>query len=322
MVRLGARFRGLVLGGLACSCSALIGLDDYEIEPSLDAQGGSAEPSAGGSAAGDGAQAGGNGGVPSKSDGGAAGDPGSAGEGGTAGVSGAVGAGGTGCDTSCDDDIECSVDSCVEGKCVHTPSSALCDADDDECVTCELGIGCVARLATVTQILSDPHFDLNSGDWSQDIRDNDAQDFIINPDPTAHSAANAAWWMPAPADAIGQAYADLIQVIELPLQTKVLRLSGVYELTAGVLAPSDDYATAGIFRGATELVEFHTWRGSAGAKASWTTFEYRAPPDQLASLLETLADDPDFGITFDIFGETWDSKFGFDTLSLEAVGCE
>lgn len=335
MARLGARSGGLALGALASACSALIGLDDYAIDPSLDSQGGSAARSAGGGAAqsaggaaGDGAQAGGVGGEPRETNGGAAGDTSSAGKSGSvsaAGEGGAAGAGGaaTDCATLCDDDIDCTVDSCaVDGQCVHAPDSALCDADADECVTCELGIGCVASPATVTQILNDPNLDVNSDDWSEDIRDAELQDFIINPDPAAHSAPNAAWWLPAAADATGQAYADLIQGISLPLQTKALRLSGVYELRPGVIAPNKDYAVAGLFRGATEVLAFHTWRASDGAAPSWTSFEYQASATKLTNLLAMLAEDPDLSITFDIYGEMWDSEFRFDTLSLEAVSCE
>src|SRR6188768_4117794 len=113
MAWFGARFRGLVLGALVSSCSALIGLDEYEIDPSLDAQGGRAVPSAGGSAAGDPAQTGGIGGEPRKDDGGAAGSAGDGGAAGDTSVGGAAGTGNSGCDTSCDDDVECTEDSCV-----------------------------------------------------------------------------------------------------------------------------------------------------------------------------------------------------------------
>jgi hypothetical protein len=329
-----ARSSGIALAVLMSACSSLLGISDYEIDPSLDPQGG--QPG-GGSAMDAGGEAGapprqGDGGAPS----GTAGTPGSAGE--TPGASGAseggsggsaqAGTGGTGgsgggCNpASCDDEIECTVDSCGDdGKCVHTPDSGLCDADNDECVTCDALIGCVATPATKTQLLADPNLDLAQGDWTEDIQDSE-QPFIINPDPAAHSAPNSAWWLAADPLADIQAYADLMQVISLPPKVKSLRVTGFYQQTKGLIAPSDDYAVAGLYRGNTKLIEFHTWSASSAPRATWTGFEYWAKPAELASLLQTLQTTPSAVITFDIYGYVWDSTFRYDTLSLDAFTCE
>lgn len=314
------------------ACSSLLGISDYEIDPSLDPQGG--QPG-GGSAADSGGEAGepprqGDGGAPSST----AGAPGSAGE--TPGASGEAGSGnsaqagsgatggsGGGCNpANCDDEIDCTVDSCDDsGECLHTPDSGLCDADDDECVSCDALIGCVATPAVKTQLLSDPNLDLAQGDWTEDIQDSE-QLSIVNPDPTAHSAPNSAWWLAADPLADTQAYADLMQVISLPPKTKSLRLTGFYQQTKGLVGPSDDYTVAGLFRGSTSLLEFHTWRGSSAPRSTWTSFEYWASPTKLASLLQTLQTTPSTVVTFDVYGYVWDSTFHFDTLSLDAFTCE
>ncbi len=308
---------------LVSACSSLLGISDYEIDPSLDPQGGSAGSAANvGGEAGD--HSGGRGGAPA----GNAGEPGSAGE--TSGTGGAGEAGGAGGDgngggcklADCDDAIDCTVDSCGDdGECLHTADSALCDADNDECVTCDALIGCVARPATKTQLLSDPNLDLDQGDWTEDLQDS-AQESIINPDPAAHSAPNSAWWLAADPLSDTQAYGDLLQAVTLPPKTKSLRLTGYYQQTKGLVAPADDYAVAGLFRGSTELLEFHQWKASGAARSTWTSFEYWASPAKLASVLTTLETTPSTIITFDIYGYVWDSTFSYDTLSLDAFTCE
>jgi len=93
---------------LALGCGQVIGLSEYEIDESLDAE--SADGS-GGTSGGDGDVTGG-GGIDGE---------GGADSGGTGGTDpdGSGGGAPIGCEDDCDDDNECTVDACVGNKCTH-----------------------------------------------------------------------------------------------------------------------------------------------------------------------------------------------------------
>jgi hypothetical protein len=309
--------------GLGVGCSNIIGISDYEIDRDLDPQetgdGGSGDEggssSQGASAAanagqvGEGGEPSGSGGSPSGGGGGQAGEPAQAG--GDMGGASAVPCTPAGCD----DAIDCTVDSCDEaGECLHTADTSLCDADDDECVVCRVGIGCVAGEMVTQELLLDPNFDEPAGDWIEDIRETD-QSMIITEDSEAHSGGYSAWYLGVLDTATTQSYLDLLQYVTIPPNTKQLRLSGMYELFNGVTAPDEDYVFAGLFQGSEELLDFHQWFGDDLEASSWTAFEYLAPQ----ALLEDVVG---LEVTFDIYGYSWDSEFYFDTLSLEATVCD
>jgi hypothetical protein len=215
----------------------------------------------------------------------------------------------------CDDDIDCTVDSCdEEGACRHTADTSLCDVDDDECVVCRVGIGCVAGEMITQELLLDGTFDELTGEWREEILDT-MQEAIVNSDGAADSGDYSAWFHGDGATATEQGYLDLLQYVTIPPNAKALRLTGVYELWNGTLTPEQDYAVAGLFTGQTEVLEFHTWRGDDLAASPWTAFEYAASPSKLAQVLGKE-------VTFDIYAHTWDSEFYFDTLSLEVSVCE
>src|SRR5687768_1264282 len=128
---------GLVASLALGACQSIIGVDSYEIDPSLD------RSETGGAATNGGAMSSGG-----KSDGGSNVDPGAGGgdigeggegetpragsqNGGTdAGGAPVGGAGGSdgGCiePADCDDDIDCTVDTCRDGACENTPDTTLC----------------------------------------------------------------------------------------------------------------------------------------------------------------------------------------------------
>jgi len=309
---------GLVWVGLALGvgCSNIIGISDYKIDPDLDPQktgeGGSGDEGGssnqGASAAPNAGQAGEGGAQPSSGSGGQAGEL----------VRGGGGVGGVEAEpcmpADCDDDIDCTVDSCDEaGACQHTADTSLCDADDDECVVCRVGIGCVAGEMVTQELLLDPNFDEPAGDWIEDLRYTD-QSMIITEDSDAHSGGYSAWYLGVLDTATEQSYLDLLQYVTIPPNTKRLRLSGMYELFNGVKAADEDYVFAGLFQGSEEMLEFHQWFGDDPEAYPWTAFEYLAPQTLLEDVLG-------LEVTFDIYGYNWDSEFYFDTLSLEATVC-
>jgi hypothetical protein len=308
--------------GLGAACSNIIGISDYEIDPGLDPQkdgdggsgheggssnhGVSAAPNAGHVS--EGGESPSSGGSPSSAGSGQAGEP-------VRSDGGAGGAAPRECTPAdCNDEIDCTVDSCDEdGACLHTADTSLCDADEDECLVCQVGIGCVAGEMVTQELLLDPAFDEPAGDWIEDIRYTE-QASIITEDSAADSGGYSAWYLGVLDTATRQSYLDLLQYVTIPPNTKQLRLSGTYELYNGVKAPNDDYVVAGLFDGADEMLEFHQWTGDDPAASPWTAFEYFAPPAVLGDVLG-------LEVTFDIYGYSWDSEFYFDTLSLEASVC-
>lgn len=324
MARLWSRSGCLAASALLGACANIIGLSDYEIDPSLDqggssvGKGGSNVGGQGGDAAG--APAGGTNELPQAG-------TSTSGTSGTAGMAGGGADGGTGgsapgcVPSDCDDEIDCTVDTCADGECLHAPDDSLCTADADECVSCQQGIGCLATPITVTQLLANPSFDEATSDWEEVILDTDVQQVIVHDDPDAHSAGRSAWWEAAAPDAPKPSYADLLQPITLPAGTVSLRVSGVYKMLGGVISPADDFTKAGLYEGTDELLAFHNWWGNDLEQTVWTSFEYEAPPAKLKKLVDRAALDPDLDLTFDIYGFTRDTRYFFDTLSLEARSC-
>jgi hypothetical protein len=299
-----------VASALVAGCATIIGIDGYSIDPEL-ADGG--DPGVGATTSDGGSGVAVNGGQ------GGAGE--TSGTAAAAGEGGAAGTGSIACDeAACDDEIECTVDTCDEnGQCAHAPDSTLCDVDPGECVTCEAGIGCTARDVTQIELLLDPHFDLLTGDWDEVILDNVNQVSIVSPQGQAQSPSHAAVWVPVPdpVTAPDQGYADLLQAIVLPEGIQELRLTGFYRLTGGAYAPNEDYVSAALFRpnGTTALVTFHDWFGDDADQSQWVMFDYVAPKAELEDLIGD-------NLTFDLYGYTWDSSFYFDTLSLTAGVCQ
>jgi hypothetical protein len=312
-LRSGLVWVGLGLGG---GCSNIIGISDYKIDPDLDPQktgdGGSGDD---GGSSNQGASA-----APNAGQAGEGGAPSSSGGGGQAGelVRGGGGVGGVDAEpcmpADCDDAIDCTVDSCDEaGACQHTADTSLCDADDDECVVCRVGIGCVASEMATEELLLDPNFDDPAGDWVEVIHYTD-QSTIVTADESAESGGYSAWYLGVVDTTTRQSYLDLLQYVTIPPNTKQLRLSGMYQLWNGVTAPDEDFVVAGLFEGSTELLAFHEWSGEDLETDVWTAFDYVAPRARLQAVLG-------LEVTFDIYGYNWDSEFYFDTLSLEATVC-
>lgn len=306
--------------GLGVGCSNIIGISDYEIDTGLDPQheGGGGSGDEGGSSN-NGASAAPNAGQ--VTEGGEGGAPSNSGAGGQAGefVRGGGGVGGVDAEpcmpADCDDAIDCTVDSCDEaGACQHTADSSLCDADDDECVVCQVGIGCVAGETETQELLLDPNFDERGGDWVEVIRYTTNQSTIVTVDEIAHSGGYSAWYLGVVDTTTRQSYLDLLQYVTIPPNTKQLRLSGMYQLLNGVTAPDEDFVVAGLFEGSTELLSFYEWSGEDVEADVWTAFDYLAPRARLQEVLG-------LEVTFDIYGYSWDSAFYFDTLSLEATVC-
>lgn len=138
----------LAAGSLAASCGGSGGSDLFEGEGGSgdDAAAGSSPDAASGGSAGKGGASGhggspGTGGTPAS--GGASGIGGS---GGATSTGGSSGAGGSTCPGSCDDGVPCTLDSCEQGSCVHTPYSGNC-APNQECDPKE---GCILSLACST----------------------------------------------------------------------------------------------------------------------------------------------------------------------------
>ena len=315
-------FGWLSLSLLVGACSTIIGISDYEIDPKLGPQ---PDETGGGGAEGGSSSTGGK----SQTQGGQVSDAGEAMGGNSAGAEGepggAAGADGAGGATSCskaadcDDEIECTNDSCLNGACTHTPVNSVCDADPGECVTCKVGIGCVATVAMPIELLLDKDFDEATGDWEEIIIDHPDQTYIVSLDSLADTPENSAWWVPLldPAAAPDQGYADLLQNIVIPEGTLELRLSGVYELFGGVYAPDDDFVRAALFEvgGLSPLYTFHNWVGDDGDQYDWVPFEYVAALDDFEPY---IGED----ITLDLYGYNWDSAYYFDTLSLQATVCQ
>ena len=274
LLRSGSGLLAMVLVG---ACSNIIGVSSYEIDPALDEDQGSGgkntragsgnEPiGATAGEGGDGTAGTDIGGTPS-----VGGKPGTGGKGGTPTMS----EGGMGgeppvaeCTTAaqCDDEIDCTTDSCNAGSCVHTPKDTLCDSS--LCETCTVGIGCVAGPKDVVQLLQDPSFDLPSSDWDESGSDGKNVVTLVG----AHSGTNVAKFGPAGPAAEEQDYSDLLQWVTIPEGTVALTLTGWYRATAGVTAPEDDYVVAAFYEaGSTRpFSQFHSFPSlSTSARSAW-----------------------------------------------------
>lgn len=298
---------GLLLG----ACQTIIGVSGYEIDSTLD------EDSSGGTPVdAEGGRPDGEGGADDRaSTGGSAGNDvggvASVGEGGVGGGSSAECA----ADLDCDDTIDCTSDVCAEGVCTHSADDALCVPDTGECLSCQVGIGCVAAPAIIEQLLLDPSFDDDSGDW---VEDSDNYANIIFAEAGAQSGTRLARLGPAPVAAKEEEYADLYQIVTIPEGTQSLRLTGYFKLTPGATKPGADYVAAALYKlsgGTMPVSQFHSWAGSIGAQATWQSFSYDA---SRAEVIAMRGDD----FTFDLVAHTMGSVYRFDTLSLEATICE
>jgi hypothetical protein len=309
----GSKSSLVVTGLLLGACQTIIGISSYEIDPTLDgdSSGGTPADAEGGKPDGEG----GAGNRPSTGGGGA----GSGEVGGTPPESegGAGGGSSVECakDLDCDDTIDCTADACAEGVCTHTADDALCVPDAGECLSCQLGIGCVAGPVIIEQLLLDPSFDDDSGDW---VEDSDNYANITFVEAGAQSGTRIARLGPAPVAATEQEYADLYQIVTIPDGTQSLTLSGYFKLTPGATKPGADYVAAALYElsgGTMPVSQFHSWAGSIGAQATWQGFSYSASRDEVIAMRGN-----DF--TFDLVAHTLGSVYRFDTLSLEATICE
>ena len=324
---------GFVVAALALgACQSIIGISGYEIDEKLDDETGGTD-----------AQGGTKSGGGTKSDGGrnpaAAGED-DVGEGGeqpsggsetggsqTGGspstvagappVGGEGGGGNGGCtdELDCDDDIDCTVDTCnASGECEHEADTSLCVATIDECVTCQLAIGCVVGESVVQELLLDASFDAQTDDWVE-YSDNFENNIFV--EAGAQSGTRIAKFGPAPNNAAEEEYADLLQYVTIPDNTVSLSLSGYYRLTPGLKKPAGDYVVAAFYEigGLDPYTQFHSWAGNSGAKGVWTAFTYEAPR---AELLLMWGEE----YTFDFVAHTFESVYRFDTLSMKATVCQ
>lgn len=295
------------------ACANIIGISSYEVDPALDP-----DTSQGGTGAEAGASDGGSGVTPG---GGHAGvtEAGADTAGGESGAS-AGGAGGECEPADCDDEIPCTVDTCEGETCVHTPDNTACDADPDECVACQVGIGCVATPPTQVELLLNGGLDELLKIWREVVLDHPDQGTIISSYLLAQSPDNTAYFkglLDPAANEPDQGYAEIYQTVTIPEGTKQLRATGYYEVFPGTYAVAEDDLTVGLYElGSTApALLFHTWSGSGGVVDPWVRFDYLASPTQLTAILG-------LDVTFTIFSYTWDSEFYVDTLSLEASVCQ
>jgi hypothetical protein len=298
---------------LVGACSNIIGVSSYEIDPALD------EPSGGGKGGSEpqGGTAGEGG------DGTAGTDVGGQGNAGT--TNGEAGMGGEpavpDCNTAaqCDDEIDCTTDSCNAGVCVHTPKDTLCDSA--QCEVCTVGIGCVAGPKDVIQLLENPSFDLSTNDWDMSGDSGDIVTLV-----GAHSGTKAAQFGPAPADATEQGYADALQWVTIPEGTVALTLTGWYRASTettcrpGCEADKDtveDYVVAALYEngGTRPFSQFHSFQASSSAAATFKTFSYSAPKADVKNMGGNE-------YSFDLVAVVWDSVYYFDTLQLNATVCQ
>lgn len=315
---------GLVLVTVAAACSNIIGVSDIEIDPSLDAAG------SGGASTSGGKSSGGTSALPDAGEesGGVAGTPsGGTSSGGSAGQAGEGGSGGEppvgGCEPAdCDDEIDCTVDKCEDGACVHTADDAACTAAPGKCTSCKTGIGCVEYAPVEQELLLDANFDEESGDW-QDFSDG----VVVLPDAMAQSGTHSVYLGVAPVDATEMNFSVLSQPVYVPPRTIKLQASGWYKVLWAAEEKAgrprtDEYTTLTLFSVGTDdegdytrYVDFHQWDADDGAQTTWKSFSYDASKAVLSKV-------QDLEITLDLVAETWDTAYYFDTLSLKASVCE
>jgi hypothetical protein len=313
---------GLLALALVGACSNIIGVSSYEIDPALDedSSSGGEGTGRGGAESRSGSNTGANGGE--GGDGTAGTDVGGktsvGGKGSAGSTTAGTGAGGEppvpGCTSAaqCDDEIDCTTDSCnASGVCVHTPKDTLCDSS--QCETCTVGIGCVAGPKDVVQLLEDPSFDLSSIAWDDAGSDGTNVVTLVG----AHSGTKVAKFGPAGPAAEEQEYSDLLQRVTIPEGTVALTLTGWYRATAGTQAPEDDYVVAAFYEdgGTRPFSQLHSFEAVSSGSATFKMFSYNA----IKSDVKEMAGGE---YTFDLVAYTWDSVYYFDTLQLNATVCQ
>jgi hypothetical protein len=305
------------------ACSNIIGLSEIDIDPSLDPSSGG-EPGSGGKSTTGGKSTAGDTVIP---EGGVPGDGGKA-SGGSAGKTSDAGAsaGGeppSGCQRAaeCDDDIDCTVDTCEEdGKCAHKADSTLCTAGTDMCTSCKVGIGCVDSAPVVKELLLDGNFDDATGDWVEYSEDYDDQNIFA--DAAAHSGGFSVKLGPAKAGEKDQEFSDLNQLFTVPASTVKLTLAGYFKLAPGTKLPTEDYAQLTLFSPDTDsqgnytrYVDYHSFDGNDPKQEEWAAFSYETSK----SVIKKVAGKD---VTLDLVCETWETVYYFDSLSLKASVCE
>ena len=319
----------LLLG--AGACSNLIGVSGYKIDPSLDDDaGGSAGTSHGGTSSTT------DGGDPPVGGGGsgdttAAGEPngGSDPGGGSATMAGAPPDGGSngaageppvlsGCQGAedCDDTIDCTVDSCDAGECVHTADTTLCDASN--CEACVAGVDCMAGAKSTSQLLLDPNFDDATSGWKIYVDPDDpATSAHIETNPVALSSPKVARLGPAAADASEYLYGDLYQNVSMPPKLVAVSLTLSYRFTPGAKNTDEEYVAAALYKknAVDPFSLFHRFDGDSAAQTTWKSVTYKAPQDEVAGMVGKQ-------FTFDLVAHSFDGVYLFDNVRLEATVCQ
>ena len=301
--------------GLLAACQSVIGISGYEIDETLDegtaaTWGDSAGTANGGE--------GGGGQSPNSGEAGSGAAQGGVGTGGETLLTGGGGQGGgpeCAAAADCDDAIDCTLDSCSSaGSCLHEPDTSACLANPGECLQCRVGIGCVATDPLTEELLLDPSFDEQTGDW---VEYSDNYENNIFAGAGAQSGTRFAKLGPAPAGATKQEYADLLQYVLIPQRASSLTLTGYYRVNPGATNPAGDYAVAALYEpnAVDPSIQFRSWDGGAGAEPAWQSFRYSAPRSDLSELAGQE-------LTFDLVAHTFGTVYEFDTLSLTATICE
>jgi hypothetical protein len=292
----------LVVASVLSACSTIIGVSDYEIDPSLGGAGKSGDGAGGKTplfqAGAGGEETGGTdtGGTGGTAMGGMGGEP----------LLGCQGAG------DCDDTIDCTTDTCSAAhECVHTPKDTACDAS--ACETCQAGIGCVAGEKKTMQLLADPNFDLDDGSWDESGSDGVNVVAIAG----AQTGTKVAQFGPGDITAEAEDYSDLLQWVTIPERTVALTLAGYYKLTPGTFKPEDDYLVIAFYEEGELMpfTQFHSFEATVAAQAAWKTFSYSAPTTDVLKMGGTE-------YTFDLVAHVWDTVFQFDSLQLNATVCQ
>lgn len=283
-------------------CQTIIGIADYEIEPTLgQGAGGDSAAGAGGEHLADAGER-----SPAGGPGGGAGEPGMAGSGGSF----------SGCrkDLDCDDTIPCTDDRCgLDGICQHLAKQELCVSTHGNCLRCELGLGCVQAPTELRELLRDGSFDLDEGAWLWEIEEH-GEPIVAEPD--AHSGGRAVRMGPSLASGV-QAYADVSQRLVIPKNTQSLQLSGYYQVEPGPTKPGEDSVYGACFDVVDDdlVANFYDWSASGGEQNTWKAFSHSASRSDVLEMWETE-------YAFALVAYTTGSAFRFDSLSLQATVCE
>lgn len=304
------------------ACSNIIGISSYEIDPALDPdqggtsailQGGAGEAGAPSMEGGGATSLGGGG---ETTTGGEAGSGGSSSPGGSGTVAGDAGSAGeaptTGCQNAkdCDDGIDCTVDACsTSGSCTHSPSDTRCDATN--CESCQSGIGCVAGPKQSLQLLLDPNFDQDAGDWQEN-----EPGYVVS-NAQALSSPKLVKIGPAPANAADYTYGDIYQYVTMPDKLATLSLTLNYRFTPGVKDPANEYVVVALYElsGVEPYTQFHEFYGDDPAQTTWKSATYKASKDEVSGMAGQ-----DF--TFDLVAHSFDGVYLFDSFTLDATVCQ